>query len=286
MTVYEKIYWKLAGQTQWNLMFTTPEHTINDCEPHDADSLIVGFTGSCSGYDFKVEVWRSGQSSPDDIRDSSNDADLAAYPLEGAAEDTVAATITDAWWTNEVDQDGDGCVRSATLNWEPDAVGCSGSMLVYEMVYYRQAGFPDWTFYTMTDVHTIDGCSPDDQQALDVTLDVVCDDYDFRIEIYRGDDPGMPDDTRDSDNDSDLNDYRMEDATDDEGCCPCTGDLTQPCDNVVNVTDFTLFAAAYGSSFGDPEYNPCADLAPAGGDGVINVTDFTVFAGQYGQPCP
>lgn len=70
-------------------------------------------------------------------------------------------------------------------------------------------------------------------------------------------------------------------------CCPCAGDLSDPCDDVVNVTDFTAFAAAFGTSLGDPDYNPCADLAPAGApDGVINVTDFTSFTSQYGQPCP
>jgi hypothetical protein len=71
------------------------------------------------------------------------------------------------------------------------------------------------------------------------------------------------------------------------GCCPCIGDLSNPCNDVVNVSDFTLFAAAYGSSVGDPNYNVCADLSPPGApNGVINVSDFTVFTGQYGQPCP
>jgi hypothetical protein len=70
-------------------------------------------------------------------------------------------------------------------------------------------------------------------------------------------------------------------------CCTCAGDLSEPCNNVVNVTDFTALAAAYGSSSGDPEYTVCADIAPPGApNGVINVTDFSVFASQYGQPCP
>jgi hypothetical protein len=71
------------------------------------------------------------------------------------------------------------------------------------------------------------------------------------------------------------------------GCCPCAGDLSDPCNDVVNVSDFTLFAAAFGSSVGDPEYNVCADLSPPGSpNGVINVSDFTLFTGQFGQPCP
>jgi hypothetical protein len=70
-------------------------------------------------------------------------------------------------------------------------------------------------------------------------------------------------------------------------CCPCVGDLSDPCNDVVNISDFTLFAAAYGSSVGDLEYNECADLSPPGApNGVINVSDFTVFSGQFNQPCP
>jgi hypothetical protein len=70
-----------------------------------------------------------------------------------------------------------------------------------------------------------------------------------------------------------------------EDCCSCPGDLSDPCDDIVNVTDFTIFAAAFGSSQGDPNWNECADLSSPP-DGIINVTDFTVFAAQFGQSCP
>jgi serine protease AprX len=63
--------------------------------------------------------------------------------------------------------------------------------------------------------------------------------------------------------------------------CECLGDLNG--DSFRNVTDFTLFAAAYGSEAGNPTYNPYADL---NGDGFVNVTDFTVLASVYGQSCP
>jgi hypothetical protein len=62
---------------------------------------------------------------------------------------------------------------------------------------------------------------------------------------------------------------------------PCPGDLDG--DGVRNVTDFGLFADAYGSSLGDANYNPDADLD---GDGSVNVTDFSLFAAVFGVPCP
>lgn len=62
---------------------------------------------------------------------------------------------------------------------------------------------------------------------------------------------------------------------------PCPGDLDG--DGSRNVTDFTLFAVAYGSQQGDPNYNPDADFD---GNGFVNLTDFATFAGYYLMPCP
>jgi hypothetical protein len=61
----------------------------------------------------------------------------------------------------------------------------------------------------------------------------------------------------------------------------CPGDLNG--DGFRNATDFTVFATAYGSHIGDPNYNPDADIT---GDGFVNVSDFTVFGSYYGVPCP
>jgi hypothetical protein len=61
----------------------------------------------------------------------------------------------------------------------------------------------------------------------------------------------------------------------------CPGDLDG--DGVRDLSDFTLFATAFGTTLGDPEYNPAADMD---GDGVIDLSDFTVFASNYGVPCP
>lgn len=61
----------------------------------------------------------------------------------------------------------------------------------------------------------------------------------------------------------------------------CPGDLDG--DGFRNATDFTLFANAYGSQIGEPNYNPEADF---NGDGFVNLTDFTEFAAVYLVPCP
>lgn len=61
----------------------------------------------------------------------------------------------------------------------------------------------------------------------------------------------------------------------------CPGDFDG--DGFRNATDFTLFANAYGTQLGDPNYNPDADFDS---DGFVNITDFTTFAGYYLVPCP
>lgn len=63
--------------------------------------------------------------------------------------------------------------------------------------------------------------------------------------------------------------------------CKWWGDLNA--DGFRDLTDFTLFASAYGSQLGDAAYSLCADFD---GDGFVNITDFSLFVGDYLVPCP
>jgi len=45
-------------------------------------------------------------------------------------------------------------------------------------------------------------------------------------------------------------------------------------------SDLYLFAEAYGSSVGEPAYNPDADID---GDGDVDPADFYIFARNYGK---
>jgi subtilisin family serine protease len=47
----------------------------------------------------------------------------------------------------------------------------------------------------------------------------------------------------------------------------------------IDIFDFVLFAAAYGSKLGDPNYNPIGDF---NNNGVIDIFDFVNFAQVYG----
>ncbi|MBL8133028.1 MAG: hypothetical protein JNL42_14300 [Anaerolineae bacterium] len=57
-------------------------------------------------------------------------------------------------------------------------------------------------------------------------------------------------------------------------------------DNVVNISDFSGLAAAFGASTGMPAFNAQADF---NNDGTVNISDFSLLAstfGQVGAPMP
>jgi hypothetical protein len=66
----------------------------------------------------------------------------------------------------------------------------------------------------------------------------------------------------------------------------CQGDLDN--NNVVNIDDFYIFAAAYNTSSGDGSYNECANIDHEGDD--VDIDDFYIFAANYnttpGTTCP
>jgi hypothetical protein len=51
-------------------------------------------------------------------------------------------------------------------------------------------------------------------------------------------------------------------------------------DNAVTLGDFADLRAAFGSSSGDPNWNPAADL---NGDGAVTLADFAILRGNFGQ---
>ncbi len=51
-------------------------------------------------------------------------------------------------------------------------------------------------------------------------------------------------------------------------------------DNLVNITDFSILAVAFGKSSGQPGYDARADF---NGDTLINITDFSLLASNFGK---
>ncbi|HEV7767035.1 MAG TPA: choice-of-anchor H family protein [Thermoanaerobaculia bacterium] len=131
----------------------------------------------------------------------------------GVSTQAVTTTIYDATWSNAVDSDSDGYVRSARLTWDADVVGSTGSLSVYFKLYYKLSSSSSWTLLNTSSSFTITGNSSTDTVFIDITggghnL------YDWRIEVYR---TGLTtaDAARDATTDADLNDYRMETPAED-----------------------------------------------------------------------
>ena len=58
----------------------------------------------------------------------------------------------------------------------------------------------------------------------------------------------------------------------------CKGDFDK--DGDVDGSDLVVFAVAFGSSSGGPDYNPVADFD---GDGFVDESDLATFAAEFGR---
>lgn len=62
-------------------------------------------------------------------------------------------------------------------------------------------------------------------------------------------------------------------------CCPA--DIN--CDGTIGQADLGILLAAYGTSTGQPGFNPAADINK---DGFVNQADLGILLGNYGTNCP
>jgi len=160
----------------------------------------------------------------------------------------LSATIYDAWWSNEIDHDGDGYKSHAWLIWDPDVSGGSGSLTVFEKIYYKLSSSGSWTLLITTSNHTITGTSTSDAQYITINGDSH-NTYDWKIEIYQSG-QSSPDYTRDPSNDSDLNDYKMETYTEDPGG-PHLNSFFPVSGSAGTNTEVTLIGTGFGASKGN-----------------------------------
>jgi len=87
LAVYEIISTKPCSSSQWTAFYTNASHSIVGCRSSDAQFVDVSMNGGCVCRDYKIEIYRVGQTAPDDIRSGTNDADLFEHREQLLSED-------------------------------------------------------------------------------------------------------------------------------------------------------------------------------------------------------
>jgi len=183
LVVFERIYYKPASSSTWSFFTQTVAHTITGILTTDA-RLVSVYCNVANTYDWRIDIYRSGTSTADYSRYDANDADLNNVLMESlAADGGVRAVIWDAWWQYALDQDGDGYPRVATLYWDPDISGYTGTWTVYERIYYKPYTSAAWILLTTIPAHNITGTVATDRRWLNVVMSSH-NLFDFRIDIF------------------------------------------------------------------------------------------------------
>src|SRR6516162_2873143 len=79
LTVYEKVYTRACGTTQWTAIFTNAPHNVSGCSTLNQQHLDLPLSAGCVCSDYKIEVYRNGQVNPDYTRSSTNDPSLSQH---------------------------------------------------------------------------------------------------------------------------------------------------------------------------------------------------------------
>jgi hypothetical protein len=90
LTVYEVVYSKPCGSNDWSAIYTNLPHPITACLSSNAQQLDIQLATGCACRDYKIELYRSGEAAPDDIRSSANDLDLSQHGEQSLAEDNCS----------------------------------------------------------------------------------------------------------------------------------------------------------------------------------------------------
>jgi len=161
--------------------------------------------------------------------------------------DSLYAYFYDAWWSDFVDDDGDGYVRSGILNWDADVGGGSGSLTVYFDVFISATGTGQWALLGSTGPHTITGASSSDSVSTVIPGAGAPTVYDFAIAVYQQGASGYDDELYPSE-DADLFYVGFEGPGYDSA--PVINSISPSRGSAGTNTQVTINGSAFGSSQG------------------------------------
>jgi hypothetical protein len=228
LRVHEEISRRLSGTQDWIVFGYTETHTIVGNTTDDqwyADIVPVAVEQGL--YDFKIEIYREGITSADDVRDHAGDADLHDYGLEGGRDDGLRARIAEVWWSDNVDNDGDGYKQHTALHWDADVVGATGCLFAVCRIYFKPSDSTRWAPFINYNV-ILTGDTRDDAVGIGVRP-MPHGLYDWKIEVY-SDPNAVPDVVRQPSNEHLLGGFAMELPEEDGTTAVHEPDLSVPLD--------------------------------------------------------
>ena len=235
--------------------FESSPITIEGATSEDAKYVSVGLPNTelpQAGYDFLFIVFDAEEADTRLAEISAKDNSLIRnIPIENSATD-IAVTIFDAWFGDEVDNDGDGYVSQATLWVDVDEYGYNGTE-VFLALYDKLSSASDYELIGLSDPFVINGTASEDLRGLTLS-GYATGSYDFRVETYFNGNYYV-EDMVDAGNTSALASVNME---------PTAQDQQNPLTITFNNTAFTDISITI-SGLG-------TKLAPIGGSAVFTFT--------------
>lgn len=218
INTYIKVFYKKSNTEQWTEYLEGVVSSVNPSNSHLTNSLDIGTDDTQFDhfeYDWKLEIYLEGETTPVDFRDPSNDDNLDNYKMEMAEEDGRRLAVIDAWWEDEIDKDGDGYKTQASLVYQIDTVTNDGSITGYEKIFYEIEGSNEWVLLGTTTSRTL---WSDRNYTIPINSMPELNKYDWRIVGYTISDTGVATQygILDDSNDAQLDNYWMEPETTDE----------------------------------------------------------------------
>ncbi|MFH1687595.1 MAG: choice-of-anchor H family protein [bacterium] len=187
-SVYANVDCRSVDSADWSPCARTSNFLITGQSQSDAYAITIGSPSielKVGGWDFRINIYRAGTSDPLlSSRDYSADAELGGVFYEQANLDQNYS-ISDAWWSEETDDDCDDYITSGKLMFDVDV--SSGTYSIQAIIDYKPHGSYEWIPYSTTPNFTISGGSSADVYAVVVgspTSGLAADNYDFAIRVY------------------------------------------------------------------------------------------------------
>ncbi len=128
VSVFEILYSKPFSSPTWTAIYTNAPHTIAGCSSNDGQHRDIAFGAVAASRDYKIEIYRTGETVPVDVRSNSNDADLSQHKEELLLEDACESDTfaTSAVLGGSVGIQTDNNINASKQSQEPDHAGNSG----------------------------------------------------------------------------------------------------------------------------------------------------------------